>query len=50
MFDAKTLAGWEGDPQYWRVQDAIMTSETATTRQGVRWKVKSACSPKWARR
>ncbi len=27
IFDGKTLAGWEGDPKYWRVSDGLMTGE-----------------------
>jgi hypothetical protein len=27
IFDGKTLAGWEGDPKYWRVVDGVMTGE-----------------------
>ena len=27
IFDGKTLAGWEGDPKYWRAADGIMTGE-----------------------
>lgn len=27
IFDAKTLAGWEGDPKYWRVENGIMVGE-----------------------
>jgi hypothetical protein len=27
MFDGKTLAGWEGDPKYWRAADGMMTGE-----------------------
>src|SRR5580698_852561 len=27
IFDGKTLAGWEGDPKYWRASDGIMTGE-----------------------
>ncbi len=27
IFDGKTLAGWEGDPKYWRVADGLMTGE-----------------------
>ena len=25
MFDGKTLAGWEGDPRIWRVEDGCLT-------------------------
>jgi hypothetical protein len=27
IFDGKTLAGWEGEPKYWRVADGVMTGE-----------------------
>jgi len=27
IFDGKTLAGWEGDPTYWRVESGLMTGE-----------------------
>lgn len=27
IFDGKTLAGWQGDPTYWRVSDGLMTGE-----------------------
>ena len=27
IFDGQTLAGWEGDPKYWRVTDGVMTGE-----------------------
>lgn len=27
IFDGKTLAGWEGDPVYWRVEDGAITGE-----------------------
>ena len=25
LFDGKTLAGWEGDPKLWRVEDGALT-------------------------
>ena len=28
IFDGKTLAGWDGDPTIWRVDDGIMVGET----------------------
>ena len=28
IFDGKTLAGWEGDPQLWRVEDGAITGQT----------------------
>jgi len=27
IFDGKTLAGWEGDPKYWRVEDGVLVGE-----------------------
>ncbi len=27
IFDGKTLAGWEGDPTYWRVEDGVLVGE-----------------------
>ena len=27
IFDGGTLAGWEGDPKYWRASDGVMTGE-----------------------
>jgi hypothetical protein len=27
IFDGKTLAGWDGDPTYWRVVDGVLTGE-----------------------
>ena len=27
MFDGKTLAGWEGDPKYWRVENGALVGE-----------------------
>ena len=27
IFDGKSLAGWEGDPKYWRVADGVMLGE-----------------------
>ena len=27
LFDGKTLAGWEGDPEYWRVEDGVIIGE-----------------------
>ncbi len=28
IFDGKTLAGWDGDPRFWSVQDGAITGET----------------------
>ena len=30
LFDGKTLAGWEGDPKWWRVQDGLLTGGSTT--------------------
>lgn len=30
LFDGKTLTGWEGDPQWWRVQDGLITGGSMT--------------------
>jgi hypothetical protein len=31
IFDGKTLNGWEGDPNYWRVSDGAMVGEITPT-------------------
>lgn len=31
IFDGKTLAGWEGDPQYWRVENGCLVGEVTPT-------------------
>jgi hypothetical protein len=31
IFDGKSLAGWEGDPQYWRVENGALTGEVTPT-------------------
>ncbi len=31
IFDGKTLAGWEGDPQYWRVENGALIGEVTAT-------------------
>jgi hypothetical protein len=28
LFDGKTLAGWNGDPRFWRVEDGCITGQT----------------------
>ena len=28
IFDGKTLAGWDGDPRFWSVQDGVITGQT----------------------
>ena len=30
LFDGKTLAGWEGDAKWWRVQDGLLTGGSTT--------------------
>ncbi len=29
IFDGKTLAGWDGDPRFWRVEDSAIVGESA---------------------
>lgn len=31
IFDGETLAGWEGDPQYWRVENGALVGEVTPT-------------------
>ena len=31
LFDGRTLAGWEGDPRYWRVEQGIVVGEVTPT-------------------
>lgn len=31
IFDGKSLAGWEGDPQYWRVENGALVGEVTAT-------------------
>ena len=31
IFDGKTLAGWAGDPQYWRVENGALVGEVTPT-------------------
>jgi hypothetical protein len=33
IFDGKTLAGWEGDPNFWRVEDGAIVGQTLTDKQ-----------------
>lgn len=33
IFDGKTLSGWDGDPEFWRVDDGALTGETTTSKQ-----------------
>jgi len=32
LFDGKTLAGWQGDPEIWSVQDGAITGQTSAER------------------
>jgi type 1 glutamine amidotransferase len=32
LFDGATLAGWDGDPAFWRVEDGAITGETTAER------------------
>lgn len=32
IFDGKTLAGWDGDPQFWSVQDGVITGQTTAAK------------------
>ena len=34
IFDGKTLEGWDGDPDLWRVEDGAITGETKEPRKG----------------
>ena len=33
LFDGKTLTGWDGDPQFWSVQDGAITGQTTPEKQ-----------------
>lgn len=33
IFDGKTLAGWDGDPAFWRVENGAITGRTAVDKQ-----------------
>jgi Domain of Unknown Function (DUF1080) len=33
IFDGKTLKGWDGDPQFWRVEGGALVGETFATKQ-----------------
>jgi hypothetical protein len=33
IFDGKSLAGWDGDPQFWRVENGAIVGQTATDKQ-----------------
>jgi type 1 glutamine amidotransferase len=32
IFDGRTLEGWDGDPQFWRVEDGAITGQTTADR------------------
>jgi hypothetical protein len=33
IFDGKSLAGWDGDPDFWRVEDGAIVGQTLTDKQ-----------------
>jgi len=33
IFDGRTLAGWDGDPDFWRVRDSAIVGETSAAHQ-----------------
>jgi hypothetical protein len=33
IFDGKSLAGWDGDPKFWRVENGAIVGQTATDKQ-----------------
>lgn len=33
IFDGKSLAGWDGDPKFWRVENGAIIGQTATDKQ-----------------
>jgi len=33
IFDGRTLAGWDGDPAFWRVEGGMIVGETSASRQ-----------------
>ncbi len=33
IFDGKTLTGWDGDPNFWRVEDGALVGQTAADKQ-----------------
>jgi hypothetical protein len=33
IFDGKSLAGWDGDPKFWRVENSAIVGQTATDKQ-----------------
>jgi hypothetical protein len=33
IFDGKSLSGWDGDPEFWRVEDGALVGQTTTAKQ-----------------
>lgn len=33
LFDGKTMNGWDGDPEFWRVEDGALVGQTTTEKQ-----------------
>lgn len=33
IFDGKSLQGWDGDPQFWRIEDGALVGQTTTEKQ-----------------
>lgn len=33
LFDGKTMKGWDGDPEFWRVEDGALVGQTTTEKQ-----------------
>lgn len=33
IFDGKTMKGWDGDPEFWRVEDGALVGQTTTEKQ-----------------
>ena len=33
IFDGKTMNGWDGDPQFWRIENGTLVGETTTEKQ-----------------
>src|SRR5579871_5587683 len=33
IFDGKSMAGWDGDPNFWRVEDGAIVGQTLTDKQ-----------------
>lgn len=33
IFDGKSLQGWDGDPQFWRVEDGALVGQTTASKQ-----------------